>query len=816
MKNNILFLSLLFASLYNQAQIKGIVSNTKGNTLPFVSVYIENSNQGTTTNNNGFYTLDIKKQGNYTVIFQFLGFKTLKKKLTVTNLPFILDVSLEEEQVTLDEVQLISKENIANKIILKTVQNREKNTAKFTRYTADFYSRGLFRIEKAPEKFLGKNLGDFGGGLDSTRSGVIYLSETISKITQQQNPKKFKEHIIASKVSGQDNGISFNRAEEVNFNIYNNNFKIDETQIISPIGKNSFQYYTYKLTGTFYDSSGKLINKINIIPKRENDPVLRGHIYIVEDQWSVYGIDVNVLGKQIGIPILNELNIKQNYHYKKEQSTWIISDQILEFKASILNFKFNGKFYASYTNYRFPKNFTEKTFSNEILSFDKNATKKNAAFWLKHRPISLTSEEIKDYQLKDSVKTIRSSKQYLDSIDRKNNKPSLLGIFTQYKYNNSFKKWSLDISGPLKNFEFNSVQGINSSLGLDFNKKINKTGKEVTTGVAVNYGFDEKKARVIGYFGYQWNNISHPSFKISGGVTVQQFNANNPISPFWNTLSTTLFKKNYMKIYEKKFVKTSFSQEITNGLRLQTELEYANRNPLLNSTRFNEKLSSNNPLRPDDYTKSFTSHNMWTFSIGTTVSFGQKHLTYPDRKINLKSKRYPTLFLGYRKTFGSENTEWGADLFHASLKQKTTLGNLGIFNYHAKGGLFLQEKDIPFMDYMHFNGNRIFIAPDRSYTNVFLALPYYQFSTNDRFAEFHGEHNFKGAILNKIPLLNKLNLHLVTGVKGLFTANNKPYSEFTVGLDNLGFGKWRFLRVDWVQSYFNGQKENRIVLGIKL
>lgn len=103
-----------------------------------------------------------------------------------------------------------------------------------------------------------------------------------------------------------------------------------------------------------------------------------------------------------------------------------------------------------------------------------------------------------------------------------------------------------------------------------------------------------------------------------------------------------------------------------------------------------------------------------------------------------------------------------------------------------------------------------------SYVSNFLALPYYNLSTNDKYGELHVEHNFKGAILNRIPYLNLLKFHLVIGSKGLFTGNNKPYSEFSTGLDNIGFGKWRFLRIDFVRSNFNGNTENRIMFGINL
>lgn len=205
---------LLFAAFTMNAQIKGNVTDKEGVPLSAVSVYLDNTFTGTTTNNNGDYNLTLKKSGKYAVIFQIIGFTTLKKDVNITSFPFELDVVLEEENVQLKEIVISTKDNPANRIIRNVIANKDKNTDKYAEYTAKFYSRGLYKIKNAPEKFLGQNLGDFGGGLDSTRSGIVYLSETVSEINFQKKPKKFKEKIIASKVSGRDNGISFNRAED--------------------------------------------------------------------------------------------------------------------------------------------------------------------------------------------------------------------------------------------------------------------------------------------------------------------------------------------------------------------------------------------------------------------------------------------------------------------------------------------------------------------------------------------------------------------------------------------------------------------------
>jgi len=35
-----------------------------------------------------------------------------------------------------------------------------------------------------------------------------------------------------------------------------------------------------------------------------------------------------------------------------------------------------------------------------------------------------------------------------------------------------------------------------------------------------------------------------------------------------------------------------------------------------------------------------------------------------------------------------------------------------------------------------------------------------------------------------------------------------------MGLDNIGIGKWRFLRIDYVRSNFNGKKGDGFLFGI--
>ena len=818
----IITLFFLFVSVTFIGQVKGKITDMKNNPLSFVSVYLDNTVTGTTSNDNGDYILDLIRKGKYTIVFQFLGFKTVKKEVEISSFPFYLNVKLEEESVQLSEISISTKDNPANRIIRNVIANKDKNTDKFANYTAKFYSRGLYRIKDAPKKFLGQTLGDFGGGLDSTRSGIIYLSETISDIKFQKKPKNFKENIIASKVSGQDNGISFNRAEDANINFYENSVEFGNN-LVSPLSTNAFSYYKFKLEGTFYDKNGRLINKIKILPKRKNDPVFSGALYIVEDDWALYGADVSVTGAQVNIPVVDVLKLKQNYNYSDKNDAWVLISQSIDFRVNALGFKFDGRFSSAFSNYDFIPNFNEKTFTNEVLTFDKEATEKDSSYWITLRPVPLTTEEVKDYEVKDSLKVVRKSKKYLDSVNKKQNKVSFLSPITGYTYKNSFEKWSLSYDGLIKDLGFNTVQGFNTSMGVSYSKNINDKGNWWSAGVNVNYGFSEKIARPTFFFNKKWNNISRPRMSISGGITTAQFNGRNPISKMDNLVRSLLRRENYLKIFEKEFAKIMYSEEIKNGIYFSSSLEYANRKPLFNTNNYSfarqsktKPYTSNNPLDPTDYINTvFTEHSIASLKVGATFIFNQKYLSYPHRKFNIGNTKYPSLSLTYRKNFGASNSELNSDVFVANIRQNIDAGNYGKLAYNIGGGLFLKKKNIAFMDNLQANGNQLLFITDNQLSSFGL-LEYYKFYTNDRYAEAHLEHNFKGSVLGKIPLINNLNFHLVGGVKSLFMADKKPYSEYSLGLDNIGFGKWRFLRIDYVKSFHAGIKNDGFLLRLNI
>lgn len=817
-------LLLLLTSFFSFSQIKGKITDTYGNPIPYVSVLIENTYIGTSSNENGNYHLEVAEAKNYVLVFRSLSFKTQKISVAIESFPFVQNVVLEDESYFVDEILISSAENPAIEIIRNAIKNKKINSDKSDKYTADFYSKGIFRVKDLPDKIFGQKL-DLGGmeaGLDSTRSGILYLSETISKITVQK-PDKLKEHILASKISGDDSGYSFNTAQGTYYDFYDNYIDFG-VNMISPLADNAFNYYDYKLDNAFYDENQNLINKIQVITKRDKDPVFEGFIYIIEGSYAIYGVEFDIKGYRMNQPFLDNLKLTQNFGYNRQNDKWTKNVQTFDFEAGAFGIKFNGKFTHVFSNYEFVDAFEKKTFTKEIVSFDKEANKKDNLYWNDFRPIPLTDEEFVDYIKKDSIQTLRKSKVYLDSLDRESNKFGITDVLLGYTYKNSYKKWSISYDGisDIMSTSFNTVQGWNFNSGIRYFRDNEEKGTYTSIGTRFNYGLSDDRLRVNGWFNHRFNRYNDATIAISGGSRVSQFNGDNPISPFINTVSSLFFKDNYMKLYNEEFIRLAYGQEVVNGLYMSGSLEYSNRKALFNTTDYvllkkDKDYLSNNPLIPnDDSVAAFDKHHIYKANIGMRIRFGQEYISRPDAKWNYPNGDYPSLYINYQKGFSASESALNYDLLMARITHDKTFGNKGTLGANIKAGKFFNAEDISFIDYKHFNGNQTHVGTSSWYLNQFHLLPYYSHSTNDSYLEMHFEHHLNGYLTNRIPLFNKLQWNLIVGYHNIAIPDIKPYNEFSIGLDNIGFGKFRLLRFDYVRAYHGSSfATDGIMIGLK-
>lgn len=790
--------------------LTGTVSDENGDPLPYVSIYVNNSSRGTVSNPNGDYTFRLEP-GRYEIIYQFIGYSTVTKEVEIQADNVKVDVIMKPQSTMLSEVVIAAdREDPAYAIIRKAIAKRKYYRDKIPAYECDVYVKGNQKILKAPEKILGVEIGDLDGMLDSTRKGIVYLSESVSRLHVRGD--EYKEVITSSKISGNDRGYSFNSARAMEFSFYENTIEL-QRQMVSPIANNALNYYNYRLEGVFQDKDGLFINKISVLPKRSSDPTFYGTIYIVDSLWNIHSLRLGATAKSTQVYFIDSLTFSQVYVPIEAPDSWALFSNTISFKIAAFGFELAGTFTGVYSNYNLNPKFEDGFFDEVVHLVQPKSNERDSAFWEGVRPVPLTIEELVDYDRKDSIYKVRNDPVYMDSVDRKNNQLGFGDLLSTYNYSRRSKHFYYSVGGPLSNLHYNTVQGYHFTLDFDGRKYFDKDEtRRILFGLKANYGFSEEQVRFHGFVTYRPSRINRNEFTISGGSDIVQFNAENPITPFLNTAYTLLRRVNHAKFLGVRNLKFQYFTEPSPGIFLTTSLNWEDRLPLVNNSAisyFNKEdriFISNNPLNALDDQPSFERHQAFILDLRATIRFKQKYVLYPDRKFFAGSEG-PVVRLNYTGAFRIGGTDVSFQKIAASLEDEWSIGVGGRLAWYVNGGFFFNQENMSFRDFRHFMTSQIFIMNGSDYSRTFLQLPYYNFSTADQYFQLHLQHHFDGFIIDKIPGIRDLGWSLVAGVKYLKSGALPSYSEFHLGLDNIGFQFFRLIRIDGVLSLSEGNRD---------
>lgn len=833
-----LTLSLSFAaSALFASTLSGIIKTEDGKPLPYATLYVAGTNTGSTTNIEGRYTLSLKP-GTYTIVFQYVGYKKEVRSIRLGESDQELNITMTPEALQLREVIVNAQnEDPAYKVIRNTIRKKDEFQQEINAYECLVYMKGLQRLDDKPNRILGMNI--------TLDTGIVYLSESVSQLRFHQ-PNHIQETMISSKVSGNQGSFSFNQASETLFSIYDNLFKVEginERGYISPLAKNAFFFYDYKLAGIIQEGE-YLINKIKVIPRRPTDPTFSGYLYVIENLWRVSRLDLK-LTKEHQLEFLDELSVKQ-VHAPIGDSTWVMLSQNFEFYLNTFGFKGSGYFSVNYYDYKIELNpkfrkknlaiptnitpqeerinqeaqtpkqgdiYTEidvKDFRNEILKIEEGSNKRSEDYWSQVRPVPLTTIEKLDYQKKDSLEVVRETKSYKDSVDAITNELTLgKMLYSGYRYQNSYQDYQLAFPSLINIFQYNTVEGFVTHLSSRFTKYEDNTFLYSLTP-ELRYGLASEQLYGQLHYKLNLNQKKFQALTVGGGHFIRQINQ-NAISPLINSLETLLNRKNYMKLYERNFIHLEYQQELFNGFFLKPTLVFEDRKPLINHTDYSlfyqdsRNFSLNNPENTEGPTD-FTEHQALIFQLEASFRFGQKYMTMPNKKIILENK-YPKLNLYYTKGFQALGSDIDYDQLSLELEHNLSLGLVGESDYVVEIGNFFNQSQMEIMDYQHFSTNASILS--RLDKHNFQLLDYYNFSTNKYWIEGHYAHHFNGFIFNKIPLARKTKVQAVASVHYLHTPAINQYMEFGIGLEHI----FKLLRLDYYNSIQEGKHQSH---GIRL
>ncbi len=806
MKKFLLFFFLILSgSLFSQTKVGGIVVDDSGSPIAFANLIFKNSTEGTITNDNGRFYMESDNTYN-TLVVSFIGYETVELDLA-EKVNYNMKIMLPESTEQLKEVVVYtgkqSKKNNPAIDILKKIwaKKRENGVRKFKQYKYDKYEKIEFDLNTIDSNLIKSKL--FKGlefvfdDLDTSRiTGKTYLplflNENFSKIYGDNLLKKEKEDVLGNKNSGfQGNQAITAFVEDLysDYDIYNNYLKFFDKSFTSPLSKTGVDTYNYVLSdSTFIDN--KWCYNIIYYPRRSNELTFKGDFWVNDSTFAIKKINLQVT-KSANINWVKEIYIEQDFD--------VVNDSVFLLKRDYMlsDFSFSkkeksrgvyGKRTTVYDNYEFDVPRGEAFYKQVADPYDPRVFTRDSVFWKNARLEKLNADESGIFKLLDTLKTVPKFKTYYNIV-------SVLG--SGYI---EVDKWNLDIGNIYSTFGFNDAEGYrvragartyfgqNDTWRLEGYMAYGFTDKKFKHGLSGKFLLDRKTRLILsggnrrdieqlGLSLTSTNDVLGRSIASSSLVTV---GANDRLTNI--NLSTLNFE--IEPLTNLRFRLGGSFRTLSSALPEAFNLDY---------------------LDPESATG--ISSEVRQFDVNTTLIYtpGKRTIGYGVERVNINDD-HSTLLLNYTKGVeGFLESDFDYERLQFSYTQPWQLGGFGRLTSTIELGKTFGEVPLSLLSVVP--GNQTLF----SIYNTFPNLDFYEFVT-DTYATVHLEHNFNGRLFSRIPLLKKLNLREIVGLRGAWgqlsgenIALNSPsniplvapdeqiYWEYSFGIGNI----FKILRIDF-------------------
>jgi len=436
---------------------------------------------------------------------------------------------------------------------------------------------------------------------------------------------------------------------------------------------------------------------------------------------------------------------------------------------------------------------------------EKDAGKKDSTYWAQIRPVPLSEIEVRSIRKNDSIKGLMSPKEVKGDTTSttaggKRNKAGskvqmiILGHTWSDTTGFSFTHGGLL---DLKKITFNTVDGF--TYGLDFRiSKTWKDGKSLSFYPDIRYAFSRKELMWRLNSQYVFDGMKQRQVYFRIGMTSKDIGNGGGINPFLNSITSLFFEKNYLKLYDSRFLILGFRTEIVNGLNLDLSTTYENRRVLENTTDFTFVNSSG------EYTSNIPD-NSYLDSTSNPVNFltNQQHsditarLSYtPFQRYRINNGRkvprgsdWPTFVLGWQHGINEIPEIDGKrhyDMIRFEVFKNQDIGAFSELRWRLRAGGFLDNRNVPFYDFFHFNPQPPLVLLD-DYQDAFMLPAYYSLSTPEVFGEFHIKYTTPYLLIKLLPGISNTLMRENVSLSWLGAKNNPHYTEIGYSLSEIFF-----------------------------
>lgn len=836
----VLFLLLEIHPLH-AGGIQGHVTDENGTGLAYASIFVRETGGGAVSNQEGTYELSLQP-GTYTVVFQFMGYQTEERKQTIGSDWTTLDIRMRVQPIDLRMSGInLNGEDPAYTVMRKAIAKASFHRQQVDKYTTRVYIKGSGRILNTPfpfRKAIKKT------GIDSTMAFVV---ESVS-LLEYVRPHTIKERVISIRSQGDDNASSPMPFIQSSF------YEPQVQEAVSPLAPGAMGYYHFKLESFFMDQ-GYGINKIKVTPKRPGENVFDGYLYIVEDAWTIYSLSLHTfqmglrfdidqvyapVSGTVWMPVTHKFKVGGNlfgfrfeYNYLATSSQYQVqlnpdlpSDfEVVDEKASRLAAKsfpdnppttrpkqlIEGgeisrkelrKQMTDYEKESARQQEAPDIISNTTTTIDSLAYRQDSTYWQLIRPIPLTEQEVKGNRYRDSIalqnavssqsgkaKDSLSISISSDSVRLKRHTFSLADLLTGASHTLG-SHHRLQYEGLLTHLFFNPVDGLNAHSKITYT---NLTDKPIGWTFDPRYAFSRNRLNLQGSVFYlpKDNPDTYQRWEISGGRYTVQFNPAPAILDRINTYQSLVRARNFIRLYEKDYVRVDFEYRKARNWSARASLEWARRMRLENQTAFTF-------FPPDDFS-AFPGNAPFAEELQSEIPLLQKAATLsmqwewrPWQRYTLKNGKKqavaessPTFLLQYKKGIsGVFQSTVQYDFIALDASHTLRTGSSGQLDIRLQAGIFPSHRQMGFADFKHFPGNQVHVTqgdPTASYR----MLPYYQYSTQQHFAGGFLHHQFHKLAFTQIPVVWMLGIKENLFLNYLYTPQARHFVEVGYGVNNL-------------------------------
>ncbi len=779
MKNFSLLILLFFIACSGYAQsfkVHGKITNSKLEPLAFATIQVQELERvGTTSREDGSYELNLEI-GRYNLLVTMIGFKTQIMNLVLTKnqeLNFIME---EEEAPMMEDIVIrVKVKDRAEEIMRNVIRNKDQITSAAGAYSAKVYIKALQQDSVLKKKDRAKTDSTIFSNPDTDLENMAMTE--VSLLLDYESDARMKEKRVGVKKHGDAENLFYLSTTEGNFSFYNNLVRvpmISEVPFLSPVSYSGLLAYRFK-TIRRERRGDHTIFTIAVKPRQLSNATVEGEITITDSAWAI--LHTRFSFPSYHLPEYDFFEVVQDYGLV-DNKAWMLKKQQFNYYSKSGKRKLSGQTLVVYSDYELNKQFRKNYFGLEVSATTLSAYERDTSFWRTVRTEPLTDKEVRYVRYRDSIFSIIHSKAYLDSIDRVNNKVTWKKLgFTGMTFYNREKERTWVVPPIISLYEPFQFGGGRIRPSFYYYKKYTSK-KDITLFTDISYGIRNKD--------------------INGTIRLKRM-----YNPFNRGFYMLELNRDFDHIYEgdawinqiqrssyflNNYLAAGHGLEIANGLFLYTEADLAIRrsvvgyktNPISDSL-LGDILEDNQPIPFDPYNAVY---------LKGTLKYTprQRFVREPREKIILGSK-WPTFYINWRKGIPDLiGSEANFDYLELGMEQTINIGIMGNLRYNVKTGDFFNRKELKLLDYQFQRRGDpfLFMNPDEAFQALDSTFPVFQ-----RFYQGHFVHEFNGSLLNKIPLLKKLQLREIAGGGYLYAPERKlRYAELFAGIERVF--KWPF------------------------